>query len=245
VVQSLTLDSQQPNGATACPATLFIQNGGSLTVETFVNVLQFSKVALNGSSISCSLFTLQSGAALSGSGTITASDHVYFAPQSLVLPGTYQPISCQQCWPNWSSLPSQYGDLHFVAPWVRADALTTLYFKDLSTMAQMSTRTKPGVPYDTISFSQLFICNGTNVQFLHSNNSGPLGVNGITGLVKTAFLWGSNPVLMTWGSISLLQPFVRLNQDASKRLVQCGLGFENHLPTPPNAPFPFGQLRLH
>jgi len=99
-------------------------------------------------------------------------------------------------------------------------------------MAEMSTRSKHGTPYDTITFTGTLTTNSTNLWILHVNNTDQAG--GVCDLIGNAttvpFIWGPSPEILTWGSVNLIQPFTLRSDGTGEGLYRCTKAFCTHFP---------------
>jgi hypothetical protein len=224
-VNSLTLDSQV--GATACPSSLIINSTGSLVVAGQVAVLPQSKIALNGGSITCATLVVQGDGVIGGSGMITALLKVDLWALSRIMPGVFFDGSCNNCWPQWGGQPSRYGDLNFVTPTTNAAFQSVFYFKDLSNPVQMSTRTRPGLDYDTVTFTGTLNSYGAGIILIHSNNS--VFPDGAFIAQVSLPLYSTTAQLFQWGAVNLVQPFTMNNFLIGQRILRCNNGFNLHL----------------
>lgn len=103
-------------GVQSVPSVL-VEQGAVLKAHSIV-FGDSALLALRSAHISCRNFWLGSGAALAGTGFISASVNVTLGLQSIVSPGIMPLLGCSVCWPDWIVDDSGffYGDLSFVTP---------------------------------------------------------------------------------------------------------------------------------
>jgi hypothetical protein len=192
--------------------TVFVLDVFNLTADR-ITLLSESKMVLVNGTVIANTFDMDSATVLSGSGSVIATSNVTLGESCIVLPGRFNPLSCDECFHFTNlSLPqigssNSFGRLDFVTPVVFSLGVTFMFPRLTSIVemgedvvfslffcAEMSCSGLLALSQSQVTFSHLFVSNGTVISMVNETQ-GP-------------FVGPAEPIVLRFGSLQLLRPFV-------------------------------------